>query len=64
MAGGNQVRVDIVVPVYIEEEALVEFHARLRQVIAPLSYGLRIYYVDDGSTDGTRKRIKGSSTER
>ena len=64
MAGGDRVRVDVVVPVYNEEEAVLQFHDQLRQVIDPLAYDLRIYYVDDGSTDGTRKRIKGSSTER
>ncbi len=64
MAGGDQVRMDIVVPVYNEEEAVLEFQGQLRQVIDPLPYDLRIYYVDDGSTDGTWERIKGSSTKR
>jgi hypothetical protein len=64
MARGDQVRVDIVVPICNKEEVGLELHGQLRQVVDPLPYDLRIYYVNDGSTGGTWKRIKGSSTER
>jgi glycosyltransferase involved in cell wall biosynthesis len=64
MARGDRVRVDIVVPVYNEEEAVLKFHGQLRQVIDTLPYDLGVCYVDDGSTGGTWKRIKRSSTER
>ncbi len=46
-------RVDIIVPVYNEEECLPDFHRQLRQVIDSLPYHFRILYVDDGSGDGT-----------
>lgn len=43
--------VDIVVPLYNEEAALVAFHAQLCQVIDRLPECFSILYVDDGSTD-------------
>src|SRR5512138_3825156 len=46
-------RVDIVVPVYNEAEGIAAFHQQLCQAIDPLSHQFAIYYVDDGSTDGT-----------
>jgi dolichol-phosphate mannosyltransferase len=44
---------DIVVPLYNEQEALILFHQQLTQVVSQLSYATRILYVDDGSTDAT-----------
>jgi dolichol-phosphate mannosyltransferase len=54
-AEGPGLRVDIVVPLYNEEQGLGEFHRRLQDVITPLrrQHDVRIYYVDDGSADGT-----------
>ncbi len=46
-------RVDIIIPVYNEAEGITAFHQQLRQAIDPLSHKFTIYYVDDGSTDGT-----------
>lgn len=46
-------RVDIVVPVYNEQEALTAFHTQLRQAIDRLPYRFTIIYVDDGSSDDT-----------
>ncbi len=46
-------RVDIIVPVYNEEECLPDFHRQLRQVIDSLPCDFRIRYIDDGSTDCT-----------
>lgn len=60
---GNLLRVDIVVPVFNEEETVMRFHEQLRQVIDSLSYDFKIYYVNDGSTDGTRKILEGLARE-
>ncbi len=46
-------RVDIVVPVYNEEDCLPDFHRQLLQVIDSLPYDFRIRYIDDGSGDCT-----------
>ena len=46
--------VDLVIPVYNEEEAVTAFHGQLRKGINSLPYRFTIYYIDDGSTDATR----------
>jgi polyisoprenyl-phosphate glycosyltransferase len=45
--------IGIVVPVFQEESVIEMFHAHLVQVIQALPNSIRIYYVDDGSKDGT-----------
>ena len=47
--------IDIVVPLYNEEEIVAEFHRRLIDAVAALrrEHDVRIYYVNDGSTDNT-----------
>jgi polyisoprenyl-phosphate glycosyltransferase len=45
--------VDLVIPVYNEQDALPAFHGKLRQSIDSISFDFTIYYVDDGSTDTT-----------
>ena len=45
--------VGIVIPVYNEEEALLAFHQQLCEAVQPLPYRFLLYYVNDGSTDGT-----------
>lgn len=49
---------DIVVPVYNEEEALAAFHRQLSQAIAGLPYQFTIFYINDGSTDHTQQRLE------
>ncbi|MDZ4158507.1 MAG: glycosyltransferase family 2 protein [Anaerolineaceae bacterium] len=51
-------RVDSVVPVYNEQEALTAFHTQLRQAIDPLPYRFTIIYVDDGSSDDTAAGLR------
>lgn len=46
--------VAIVIPVFNEETVVAAFHQRLRAVIDPLPYTFSIYYINDGSTDGTQ----------
>ena len=63
---GN-VSVDFVVPCYNEEEALPETHRQLGALMESMvasnliSAGSRIYYVDDGSRDGTWALISALS---
>jgi len=47
------ISLDIVVPVYNEEAAIEKFHQQLWPVVAELPYEVTVYYVNDGSTDGT-----------
>ncbi len=46
-------QVDLVIPLYNEEEAIVSFHQKLCAAIAVLPYDFRILYVNDGSRDRT-----------
>jgi dolichol-phosphate mannosyltransferase len=50
-------RVDLVVPVYNEEEAVTAFHGQLTQVIDSLPFAFQIYYINDGSRDQTMPRL-------
>lgn len=45
--------VGIVIPVYMEEKIVRNFHGELIKTINTLPYQFVIYYIDDGSTDGT-----------
>jgi polyisoprenyl-phosphate glycosyltransferase len=49
----SQLHVDLVVPVFNEEDAIRPFHAQLAAAIAALPYTFGIYYINDGSQDGT-----------
>ena len=53
--GTRRLAIDIVVPLYNEEEIVAEFHRRLIDVVTPLrrEHEVRIYYVNDGSVDQT-----------
>jgi len=50
-------RVDVIVPVFDEEQAVLAFHEQLRQALDPLPYVFVIYYIDDGSTDHTVEHL-------
>jgi len=49
--------VDLVIPVYNEEGVVDQTHTRICAVIDNLPYDFTIYYVDDGSTDGTLESL-------
>jgi glycosyltransferase involved in cell wall biosynthesis len=49
----TQPNLDIVVPVYNEEEAIEKFHQQLWQMVAELPYKVTTYYVNDGSANNT-----------
>ena len=51
------VSVDLVIPVYNEQEVIQPFHLSLRNAIDPLPYSFAIYYVDDGSQDATPEKL-------
>jgi dolichol-phosphate mannosyltransferase len=50
--------VDLVIPVYNEAGVVEQTHARICAVIDKLPYKFAIYYVDDGSDDGTPASIR------
>ncbi len=49
----SPLHVDLVIPIFNEEEAIRPFHAQLAAAIAALPYTFGIYYINDGSRDGT-----------
>lgn len=55
--------VAIVVPVYNEAGVVERFHARLRAVIDVVSASFTVYYVNDGSKDGTADSLKKIASE-
>jgi glycosyltransferase involved in cell wall biosynthesis len=57
----------VLVPAYNEVERIAEVITRLRDLEAPLSevgLELRVYVIDDGSTDGTRRAAEQSGADR
>jgi polyisoprenyl-phosphate glycosyltransferase len=55
----RRLAIDIVVPVYNEEQIVAEFHRQLMEVVTPLrrEYDVRICYVNDGSIDHTDSEL-------
>jgi polyisoprenyl-phosphate glycosyltransferase len=51
--------VDIVIPVFNETTVLEQTHANLRSILNTLPQSFTIYYVNDGSTDGTTDLLAG-----
>lgn len=49
----STLRVSLVIPVFNEATVIETTHARIRGVVDALPYAFEIWYVDDGSTDGT-----------
>ena len=51
----RRLAVDIVVPLYNEEQVVAEFHRQLMDAVTPLrrEYDIKIYYVNDGSIEHT-----------
>ncbi|GAB4454860.1 MAG: glycosyltransferase family 2 protein [Anaerolineales bacterium] len=49
----SKLRVDLVIPVYNEEGVVEQTYEEVCKVIDALPYKFTIYYVDDGSEDGT-----------
>ncbi len=49
---------DILIPVFNEEETIIEFHRRLIAVVNQLKESTRIIYIDDGSSDLSGKLLQ------
>ncbi|MFE3323625.1 glycosyltransferase family 2 protein [Streptomyces sp. NPDC059176] len=52
------VQLSVVVPCFNESEVVDVFHAALTAVLEPMGASYEICYVDDGSDDGTVKRLR------
>ncbi|MBS0384643.1 MAG: glycosyltransferase family 2 protein [Proteobacteria bacterium] len=50
-------KLSIVVAAFNEEGVIGELYSRLKRVLASLPYGHELIVVDDGSTDGTARRV-------
>lgn len=49
--------VSLVIPIFNESGVIEQSHAKLMAVIDQLPYAFSIYYIDDGSTDGTESAL-------
>ncbi len=49
----STVKISIVVPLFNEEESLVELHERLSKAVCSLEKPIEFLYIDDGSTDNS-----------
>jgi dolichol-phosphate mannosyltransferase len=58
-ADARKFTIDVIVPLYNEEEVVAEFHRRLMEVVRQLraEYDVAIYYVNDGSVDHTADEL-------
>ncbi len=56
-------QVSIVVPVFNEKGVIEQTHARIVAVISTLPHDFLIYYVDDGSADGTDAALAALSAQ-
>jgi len=56
--------IDLVIPVFNEAGVVEQTHARICEVIDTLDYHFTIYYVDDGSTDGTADCLRELNDSR
>lgn len=50
--------VDVVVPVYNEEDTIEVFHQQLSQIAAELTNDFTFYYINDGSNDHTQEKLE------
>jgi dolichol-phosphate mannosyltransferase len=55
--------VSLVIPVFNEAGVIETTHAKIAAVLAGLPYPFRIYYVDDGSTDGTADSLSALAAQ-
>ncbi|MGC1377397.1 MAG: glycosyltransferase family 2 protein [Anaerolineales bacterium] len=55
--------VSIVVPVFNEAGVIENIHARIAAVVDTLPYEVEIYYVDDGSSDGTDAALEALAAQ-
>ena len=53
MSSKRRLKIDLIIPVFEEEGVVEHTHAKLCEVIDNLPHHFTIYYIDDGSSDGT-----------
>ncbi len=53
----------VVIPLYNEEESLIELHKWIRGVLTPLGLSYEVIFVDDGSTDTSWQVVEGLANE-
>jgi len=58
MSPKRKAKIDLVIPVFNEAGVIEQFHERISAVLDGCPAIFRIYYVDDGSTDGTTDLLK------
>ncbi|MEJ2607831.1 MAG: glycosyltransferase family 2 protein [Anaerolineales bacterium] len=51
----SQKKINVIIPIYNEEQVVEQFFAKLRDTLEPLPYHFSITFVDDGSTDSTHQ---------
>ncbi|TWT88992.1 Undecaprenyl-phosphate 4-deoxy-4-formamido-L-arabinose transferase [Pseudobythopirellula maris] len=56
--------VSVVVPIYNERDNVEPLCDALRNSLGPSAHDYELILVDDGSTDGTRERLRGLAAER
>jgi polyisoprenyl-phosphate glycosyltransferase len=56
-------KISLVIPVFNEFGVIEQSHTNLTAVIDPLQYIFSIYYVDDGSTDGTDAALRAIAVQ-
>jgi polyisoprenyl-phosphate glycosyltransferase len=54
----RQLQIDLVIPVFNEAGVIDQFHKRILAVLDGLPHTFRIYFVDDGSSDGTADSLR------
>ena len=59
----SQPSVDIIAPVYNEQDVLGLFHRKLCEIITPLPYNFRFLYVNDGSKDDSQAQLEELARE-
>ena len=55
--GKNGVKISVVVPLFNEEESLVELYEQLSKAVCSLEKPIEFLFVDDGSTDGSMQEL-------
>ena len=53
----GSVQLSVVIPVFNETESVEFLHRRLSETLAAMGKSYEVIYVDDGSTDGSDKKL-------